>query len=256
MSNIIFRTTAFIHHKIRTIISRKGYGIHSPFAFSFVNEIIYPDRESGYYKYNAIEKMRHRLFRNDTPITLIDGKTTSIKRIAKTSLAPAKDAQLLFRIATFMRSRRIIELGTSLGITSAYLASTSPSTKVISIDHNEACLAVATKNLALLGLDNITLVNNTFDQALAPALADLKKLDLLYVDGNHTGDTTMDYFTTALKHITPNSVIVFHDIHWSKDMYCAWNTIIKHHKITVSFECYNIGIVFFDPDLNKQHFRV
>lgn len=254
MQHFSFRISAFVKQFFKGFRGRRGYGIHSPFAFDFVKQTLYPDSGFTYYIYKAIEKKRQEL-RNDTrSLKITNNKSTSVKRIARTSASPSGNAQMIHRIAVSLQSKRILELGTSLGITTAYLASISKESKVISIDHDANSQAIAKEVFRELNIDNVELVNGEFSKVLPAVLNNIKYIDLAFIDGNHTKEGTLAHFDFIKKHARPSSVIIFHDIHWSKEMHDSWKEIITHDSITVSFETYNMGIVFFDPDLNKRHY--
>src|SRR5436190_14350862 len=116
-----------------TASNGKGHGIHSPFVFEFITQVLNDIRE--YYCYSTIEKLRQQLQQDKTEIMLDDFGAgsrihSSYKRrvcdIAKTSLKSKKFCQLFFRIINFYFSESlkqnitILELGTSLGITASY----------------------------------------------------------------------------------------------------------------------------------------
>lgn len=256
MHNITFRLRSYFQHFFRGYRGRKGYGIHSPFAFSFVQETLYPKEFCSYYSFKQIEELRNRLIESKDYTKDIEGKAISINKIAGTSAASTDDAQMLFRIVKHLQGKRIIELGTSLGITTAYLASVATEASIISIDHNQACQNLASENFKELDIENIELVNGKFDECLPVSLNKLKHIDFAFIDGDHTKDGTLDNYQILRKYACPATAMVFHDIRWSKDMNQAWEEIITDKKVTASFETYNMGIIFFDPDLNKQHYYV
>lgn len=254
MKHLIFRLNSYLKHSLRSFRSKKGYGVHSPFAFSFITEIINPDTSSYYYCYEQIEHLRYKLKDDSKAIKLIDGKQTTVSKVASRSATTAKDGQILFRTALYCKSKHILELGTSLGIGSAYMACNKNSVKLYTIDHHKELQALAQENLKSLGLKSIQFINDSFEHGLKKLLSPGFKVDLAFIDGHHMGDATLHYFNTILPFTHKSSLIIFHDIHWSKDMYTAWMSILKNEKITASFECYNMGIVFLNPELNKEHY--
>lgn len=110
--------------------AKTKYGIHSPFVFAFIEEIL--ENESNYYSFLAIEHIRKKIEKNSSEIIVNDlgagsKKIKTAKRkistIAKTSLQEKKMAQILFKMINYYQlSDNVVELGTSLGITTAYLA--------------------------------------------------------------------------------------------------------------------------------------
>ena len=128
----------------------KGHGIHSPFVFDFIIYVL--NDKKKYPCYPKIESLRKQLLANKTIIevedfgagsAVIPFKKRRIKDIAASSLKKKKYAQLLFRIAKYYQSRHIVELGTSFGISTCYLASAQKESSVTTLEgsHNIAGIA-------------------------------------------------------------------------------------------------------------------
>ena len=83
-----------------------------------------------------------------------------------------------------------------------------------------------------------------------------RKFDLVYFDGNHQKEATLNYFQKLLPATHNDSVFIFDDIHWSQGMEEAWETIRKHPSVKVSIDTFHIGLVFFRREQAKQHFKI
>ena len=153
--------------------------------------------------------------------------------------------------------KQIIELGTSLGITTAYLASANPAAKVTTFEGSNAIAKIAGHNHQLLGLTNVDLIEGNFDEQLPLWLAQNKSVDFAFIDGNHAFKPTMAYFEALLDVVEDHSILVFDDIHWSKEMEGAWAQISAHSRVTLSIDLFFIGIVFFRKEFaQKQQFSI
>ncbi len=151
----------------------------------------------------------------------------------------------------------ILELGTSLGITSSYMASAQPNAKVTTMEGAKAVAAVAQKNFNALGLQNINIVQGNFDNTLPGVLKKTNVVDLAFVDGNHRREPTLQYFEQLLQKSNDNTILVFDDIHWSAEMEQAWASIQAHPRVTLTIDLFFIGLVFFRAEQKvKQHFTV
>jgi predicted O-methyltransferase YrrM len=254
----------YIHYWL-TASNGKGHGVHSPFVFEFITRILNDDRI--YYCYDGIEKLRQQLKEHDTEIVLEDLGAGSrvnssykrkVSQVAASSLKPAKFAQLLFRMINFYQPSNILELGTSLGITTAYLASADANIPVITMEGAAAIASIARMNFEKLQLRNITLVEGNFDKTLKAVIKDHQtSIDFAFVDGNHRREPTIRYFEQILLKTTENSILVFDDIHWSREMEEAWEYIKAHPTVTLTIDLFFIGIVFFRKEQKaKQHFRI
>lgn len=242
----------------------KGHGVHSPFVFDFIVSVL-NDRKN-YYAYQAVEAMRERLKKNTQIITVEDmgagsvhssSRERSIASIAKSAAKPKKFGQLLFRMANRYQPRTILELGTSLGISTSYLALGNQAANVITMEGSVAIAEKALENFDSLQINNIKLVQGNFDQTLPKVISALGTIDFAFADGNHRYKPTMDYFRQLLPAMAAESVLVFDDIHWSAEMEQAWEEIKADPRVMLSIDLFFVGLVFFSPSFKvKQHFTI
>lgn len=242
----------------------RGHGIHSPFVFDLVVSVF--NDKGSYYCYEPIETLRKEMLHSSEWITVIDlgagsRKGNSDKRkvsdIAKNALKPPKYSQLLFRLANYFQSGTILELGTSLGITTCYLASVQQNERVISMEGVPGIAAKASDNFKRMGFKNIELIEGNFDATLGTVLAETGKVDLAYIDGNHRFEPTIRYFEQILPHLHASGCLVFDDIHWSPEMESAWNKIKADSRVVLSIDLFFIGLVFINSDIKvKQDFII
>ncbi len=247
-----------------TASNGKGHGTHSPFVFDFIINVLNDKRQ--FYAYEQIEALRAEL-KTDTTALVVDDygagsvvsktKNRLVKEIANSALKPRKFGQLMFRLVDYYTPKTIIELGTSLGITSAYLAAASGAAKVITMEGAPAIAALAQQNFKQLALKNIELVLGNFDETLAPTLEKNTPVDLAFVDGNHRKEPTLRYFEQLMKHSHEYTILIFDDVHWSKEMEAAWETIKADERVKLTIDLFFIGLVFFRKDFKiKQHFTI
>jgi len=251
-------------HYLLTAQNGKGHGVHSPFVFDFIIHVL--NDKKNYDCYQKIESVRKQLLKNNETIevedfgagsAVIPFKNRIVKGIAASSLKKKKYAQLLFRIAKYYDAKTIVELGTSFGITTSYLASANADSKVFTFEGAKNIAAIAAKNFYELHLKNIELMEGSFEKTLPFISNKIEKIDLLFVDGNHRKDPTLEYFHFFLSKATNNSIFIFDDIHWSKEMEEAWKQVQTHDSVTLTIDLFFVGLVFFSTDFKvKQHFTV
>ncbi len=240
----------------------KGHGVHSPFVFDFIIHVL--NDKKKYDCYDEIEMLRKKLLNNNTVIevedfgagsAVIPFKNRVVKDIAASSLKKKKYARLLFRIANYYEAKTIAELGTSFGITTCYLASANAGSKVITLEGAANIAKIASQNFKELKLMNIELLEGNFAKTLP--LLNSKIIDLVFVDGNHRKNATLEYFDFFLSKRTNNSIFIFDDIHWSVEMEEAWKLIQQHDSVTMTIDLFFIGLVLFRKDFKvKQHFSI
>ncbi|MBD2724039.1 O-methyltransferase [Hymenobacter armeniacus] len=255
----MFQLLAYLRFWLR---SGNAHGLHSPFVFGLYTSVV---RHTGSYKaYAAIEARRQQLLGSPASISVTDfgagshtgaGQQRRVADIARTAAKPRPLAQLLFRLVNYFRPATILELGTSLGLTTAYLASADSRSRVVTFEGCPNVTAVASETFAELQLRNIDVIEGNIDHTLAPALAALNRpVDFAFFDGNHRYEPTLRYFEQCLAHRTENSVFVFDDIHWSAEMERAWEAIKAHPEVMLTVDLFYIGLVFFRKNQPKQHF--
>jgi len=251
-------------HYYFTASSGKGHGIHSPFVFDLIKNVL--QDKTAYDCYPVIEKIRQGLLLQKTEILVEDlGAGSSViktnKRVvadmAGSSLKPKKYAQLLFRMVQYYKPETIIELGTSFGITTAYLAAGNTHAKVYTIEGSEAIAEIARNHLERYVPGQVELITGHFNDVLPGILNKTGHTGLAFIDGNHRKVPTLDYFRQLLGRCGSSSILIFDDIHWSAEMEEAWAEIGQHPSVTLTIDLFFIGIVFFNADINhKQHYTI
>lgn len=243
--------------------SQNKHDIHSPFVFDLVTTII--DDPTPFYVFEPIEILRKQLLSSNKEIEVSDfgaGSRSGLKKkrkvadIAQKSLKPAKYGQLIFKLINRFQPHNMLELGTSLGITSIYQSKPNSQAKLITIEGCPETAAVAQRNFDILKAGNIELKTGNFDQLLPSILKDLPQLDYVYFDGNHRKEPTIRYFEECLPKAHNDTLFIFDDIHWSEEMEEAWEYIKKHPQVTVTIDLFFLGLVFFRSEQAKQHFVI
>jgi predicted O-methyltransferase YrrM len=258
---LLFQALSYFRFLLR---SGNAHGLHSPFVFGLYAHVI--NHDGLFAAFTAIEKRRQALKNSSQTIQVRDfgagshtgaGRQRRLRDIARTAAKPPQLAQLLFRLVNHFQPRTILELGTSLGLTTAYLAAADSRSRVLTFEGCPATAAIAHETFAELGLRNVELVEGNLDETLTPALAALAApLDFAFFDGNHRYEPTLRYFELCLPHRTERSVFVLDDIHWSADMERAWSVIRKHPEVRLTVDLFFVGLVFFRRNQPRQHFRL
>lgn len=244
-----------------------GEGIHSPSLF-YIVRFLFP-RQYRYYGWDEIENVRDQLLRTTDTLPITDygtGTQTSlpIYKIAKNHLERSEVGQLFFKLIVHLRHElqrdlNIVELGTSLGLTTAYLATPHSGNKITTYEGNPETLRIAQRNWERLRLTNITPILGNIDHTLlynAREEAIAEPIDFIFMDANHRQEPTLRYFQHLLEHLHEHSIVVIDDIYHSPEMTQAWKQICALPQVTSSIDCYHFGILFFDSHLLKRHYRI
>lgn len=237
-----------------------AHDVHSPFVFDLLNDVI--SDETPFYGFDLLESLRSQLLLDRKTIKVTDFGTGENQReericvIAKKSLKSVKYAQLLFRLVNKFNPENILEIGTSLGLTTLYLSLPQKKNTVITLEGCPGIAEIAQKNFNRLKRANIELLTGEFSQTLPLAIRKLPRLEFVFFDGNHQKKPTLDYFNQCLQNATENSLFIFDDIHWSSEMDEAWEKIKTNEKVSLTIDLYQLGLVFFRKGIVKQHFTL
>ena len=240
--------------------ARGAHKIHSPFVYDFFKEVL---MKSKNWNDRQIHALKRQLKRDHDRIEVNDlgagskkdnGKKRSVSSIAKHAAIERKYGKLLSCLIDHYELEYIVELGTSLGVGTSYLASPESVKKVISVEGSPEIHEIAEKNIRKLGLENVQLMKGEFSEVLDQLIEAVPQIDLVFIDGNHTYEATKAYFDFFLKHAHNDTFLVFDDINWSNEMRRAWDEIKSDPAINVSLEFFRMGMVIKREEQQKEHF--
>ena len=242
----------------------KGYGIHSPFIYEYVTKVL-RDRAID-PKIKRIDELCSEL-RSEKAKVETTGfgagshfgkrKNVSIGNIARLSSTQKKYGNLLYRTVMFFKPKVILELGTSLGIGTSYLALADKNANIYTIEGSGILSALARENFSRLNISNIKQYTGKFIDVLPGLLDQLPDIDLIFIDGDHKEEATIKYFELCLEVVNSESIIILDDIHWSSGMEKAWERIKKYSNVKLTLDLFRFGLIFFREEIySKQHFRI
>ncbi|WP_420856418.1 O-methyltransferase [Zunongwangia pacifica] len=235
--------------------------MHSPFVYDLVTNCFYDKKK--YTEYAKIRSYKASLLNNQTEIEVTDfgagsrifkNSKRKVSEIAKVAGITSKKAKFLFRITQYLQLKNCLELGTSLGIASAAIAS-AEKTRLITIEGCTQTAKIARQQFDKFGFKNIDLKIGEFQLYLSD-FPNSAKFDFIYFDGNHQKDATLQYFEMLLPTAHNDSVFIFDDIHLSEEMEEAWEEIQQHPKVQVTIDTFHLGLVFFRSEQAKQDFKI
>ncbi len=287
----LYRVSSWLKHQL-TARNTGGHGVHSPYLFEWVRMVM--SDKNTYYVWDEIEEIRQEMLKDTRELEFVDygsggplptspskGRSANMRRvcdIAKGSLARRKEAQLLARLVGWLgrpllispsrggigdeasedrNGLTIVELGTSLGVTTAYLAAMDSRNKVVTYEGCSAVAEVARANWEKLGLSNIAcVVGEITVDSLQLAVDSLSGIDVAFIDANHTCEATLTYFNALASRVHEKSVVVVDDIHYNEDMEKAWKAICADERVTTTMDLYRMGLVFFDKHYWRKHYKM
>lgn len=227
----------------------------------FMNHSISPEEKEHI---DRIESLRKKLSASTAQISVVDygavssevtvpsadeaqGITVqrSVGQTCKAGSIPPMWGLLLFKLIREFKPTSGLELGTSLGISTAYQTlamEINGSGKCVSLEGSPALASLARINLTTLGLKRATVKTGPFQNTMAVALQECRPVDYAFIDGHHEEQATLRYFEQIFPFLADNSVVVFDDVSWSAGMRRAWNKIIVDSRVQISVDLSKLGI--------------
>ncbi len=259
---ISFRAIKYLNY-ILLSRHRRGHGIHSPFVFDLVSRVFRNKIDPA--TIFTVEQVRKKMISEKRSILVQDlgSRSGSLKTnsrrvsdIARYSPVPEKYGELLSNLAAEFGKPLIIELGTSLGISTMYMAASSADAAVCTIEGCPATAAIARQNFIEAGLNNIKILEGPFDEVLPGLVTTGVKPGLVFIDGNHRKIPVIKYFNLMAELSDSKTVIIIDDINYSKEMAEAWDEIKLHKKVSVSIDIFRMGILFFREGINHNNYII
>ena len=282
----LYRAKSWLRHQL-TAWNTGGEGVHSPYLFEWVRMVMMD--KNAYYIWGEIERCREKMLRDERELEFVDygsgklkgengklkgenGERRRVCDIARRSLAKRRYAQMLSRLVNWLGASRslengsgtayslefrgltIVELGTSLGVTTAYMAAMDSRNRVVTFEGCEAVANIAKENWKALNINNIECRVGEID--VEQLARDIEHLDVAFIDANHTYMSTCEYFDVLAGKVHEKSVIVVDDIHYSEEMEKAWKAICADERVTSTIDLYQMGLVFFDKHYWKRHYTM
>lgn len=165
---------------LRRFRHRCGYGVHSPFAFGFLTQVVY--ERNAFYAFREL-----------------DGRLAWWQRFRV-----RRSLHMLFRLANYVRPRQIVAPASSLAV--LYMQTACPNARPV-------------------------------------AAGDALSSTLIYLQSPWNEHDMVNH------PFGPDDVLVLDNLH----RYRAWFATLP---AIVTFDLYDIGIAFFNPKLNRQHYII
>ena len=249
----------FLDHLLR---SSTRYGVHSPFVYEFVTQVLPHQNSDWGRRIDGIRKSRKsssRIFEIEDLGAGYGGKHQALLQkteaeVIRSSARKRRNGELLYRICKWHAPKMGIELGTNLGYSTAYQAAGMEKGQLISIEGASTLSGSAGELLTELGLGADLRVGD-FDHHLDQMAAAGMQFQYALMDGNHQYEATVRYFNKLTSMMEPNGLIIVDDINWSAGMRKAWHEIKSHQAVAVTIDLFFMGLCFVHRPQARQDFR-
>lgn len=259
MKKEVFQTYEFLKYQL---FAKSIKTIHPPFAYDLIQHL--KNRDISAHDKKAIFSIKRKAANNNNIIEHTDMGASakgrkyvrSFKKVADMAAKSGishKYGRLLYHLVNYFEPENIIEMGTSLGISTLYLSLANKKANIITIEGCAETARVAQNYIKKGGGNNVKVYVGGFQSLLPHTLEGMPAVDFVFFDGHHKYEPTMEYFRKSKPFAHDNTVFVFDDIHWSREMHKAWRHIIHDKDVTLSLDFFQLGIVFFKKGISKQN---
>lgn len=280
----LYPAAAYLRHLL-TARSTAGHGVHSPYVFDFLTKVV--RNKTDLKIVSQVESLRHEMLSDIRRITVTDlgagsvtraGGERSVAEIARTAAVPVKEAGLLSRMVVAstgptargdastgsaarnsgpasMGTGIILELGTSLGISTLALALAAPEKRVITVEGCPVLAAIARENLQKYGASNAEVWDTEFSAAIGSLRKEGLNISFAFIDGNHRGTALAEY-VSKIASMGEEMIIVADDIRLTKEMFLAWRAVESSGIASVTMETLRLGILFIKHSITPGRYRI
>lgn len=255
--NLVVKGSIKLYRKLRY---RKGFGVHSPFVFNLITKVI--DERRPYYSFYDIELERRKLLYHQEEMTYPDRQhknklhTRSVAEIVSREAISKKHGALLFRLVNYFKSKYILQVGSTTGISTLYLTSYASDLKCIALENVPSFAVIASDLFKKQARNPIDLRVGNYKDLLPSALKKMPQVDFVFFNTLYEQHNNLYLFEEAVKYINSDTVFVFDGIRANKEMKSFWREVCHHPIVTVTVDLYSLGIIFFNPKLYKRNYIV
>jgi predicted O-methyltransferase YrrM len=240
--------------------AKNRHGIHSPFVYEFTDKCLALKLNEKHLR--RLNSYLDALKQDHDTIQITDygagskklGDKRKVSQILKVSSSGKKYSTLLAKIAAYYQPKKILELGTSLGVGTLSLHLASPNSVIKTI---EGCSATASKAAHYLLMHghkkNIKQVVDKFESELKK---DVTTYDLIFIDGNHQSEAVLNILNLLKNNYHDDTIIILDDIRWSKDMKSLWKQLVNSNEYHLTMDLFRMGIIMKRSHQRKEHFII
>lgn len=228
--------------KIRKIRHRKGFGVHSPFAYNLITRVI--EERCGYYAYQQVSEVWRAQVRN---------KLTA-EEYSMCMPFSEKNGQLLFRLVNRFRPGSVFEYGSFWGISTLYLHLGNPHARIICAEpHSYVCNL--SKNL-FSTKPSVRFLNSGFSDGLSEYIDGIKSPGFICIHRLSSAEEYESVFEQLYPCINKSVILFVEGIRSGDKALQAWRKFIADERVRVTMDLFDSGIAVCDPKLNKQDYIV
>ena len=227
----------------RKLRYRKGHGVHSPFVYNLITKVI--EEKASFYAFDEIEKYRKELLSQKNDLSILTTKEAQSREYGA----------LLFRIVNFFKCQSVLQIGSSTGIMSLYLAMASKHCDCFALEERPNILCAIKDFVLAHNLDKFHFVEGNSKEALMKFQSTSTQMDLIFINQLPESMTVEELYSLCQSLRHKETVLIINEIKRNKNMNKLWLMMRNHPQSRVSIDLFALGILFFDDKLHKKHYK-
>ena len=196
----------------------------------------------------AVDDLRQRLKDTTSTVEVVDygagtigGRRPPERRISdivsRAATGPSW-GRFLYGLARALRPQRVLELGTNLGISAAYIGLALRRTdeeggscgQLVTLEGAPALADLSRQHLNELAVgDRVEVITGRFIDTLPDVLATSGPFNLVFIDGHHEEEAAFAYASSIRPHLAPNALVILDDVEPGRPVRRAWQRLQDAH---------------------------
>lgn len=209
----------------RRFRKRCGYGVHSPSDFFLITFVIY--EKLPFYAYSQLHHLR-RL------VAHLHGHREKVDK-------------LFFRLVNYLRPETVIEFGTGSGMTTRYMCEANSNMSIYTLSDDEFDSQVERLFITKKNIHHITGVSR---DEIKEILKSHKPPTLFHIA--HIGEYR-EVYEEIIDYISDEDCLIISYPYSDEEKKSWWKSVVDDKRTRVTFDLYDIGIVFFDKKRVKEN---
>lgn len=231
---------------IGTALSRyqasKGFGVHSPFAFKFILNVL--DEKYEYYAYDKLQQLR---------INVVE--RTRRENGYKPRVISISEAAAIFRVANYYNPQLFLSIGSSYGVAAASMLAVSKRSRMFLYDDNSAQNNAAALEI-LSGYGDRIVQGEDLQNTISGYITALGDNDMFVTVNNiadHDTATATALLDTA---VSRRGVLIMRNIDSSRNMARLWQHCKQAMTYGMTFGNGKTAVMVLNPKLPRQDFEI
>ena len=236
----------------RKLFCRKGFGVHSPFVYDLITNVI--EETSDFYAYHDIAIARLQLLQNKSFIQY-KSKRLTVKNVLKRYGITTKEGKFLFRLTNHYKPHTILSVGSSMGLAPLCLTRYNSTVQCITLEYEQDLAEIANQILCKEQNSALSIKTGVYHELLPESIVQLQRIDCVFIEkdvGVNDWDTV---FQQCEPFIHESTFFVLAGIRSSTEKQYYWTQFHQHPSVTVAIDLFDMGLLFFQPKPHKQVYK-